>query len=126
MVLADVNAKIIVTRKGGSRNVRFKYVIYRGEGTITSNTQGTGTVLGQANAAGAITVGAVLYSNTPEYGNAPTVASFSSRGGTLINGVNRFKPDITAPNGVNTTVNFGGVNIDNDPFPNFFGCWPMM
>ena len=31
------------------------------------------------------------------------------------------KPDIVAPNGVNTTVDFGGVNIDNDPFPNFFG-----
>ncbi len=34
---------------------------------------------------------------------------------------NRSKPDIVAPNGVNTTVDFGGVNIDGDLFPNFFG-----
>ena len=60
--------------------------------------------------------------NTPAYGvNPPTVASFSSRGGIKVDGIDRQKPDIVAPNGVNTTVNFGGVNIDNDPFPNFFG-----
>ncbi len=50
------------------------------------NTQGTGTVLGQANSSGAISVGAALYLNTPAYGvNPPTIASFSSRGGTLVN-----------------------------------------
>ncbi|MBK9673486.1 MAG: hypothetical protein IPO70_14950, partial [Bacteroidetes bacterium] len=31
------------------------------------------------------------------------------------------KPDFCAPNGVNTTVNMGGVIIDADAFPNFFG-----
>ncbi len=122
VVQATVDAKIIITRKGGNQNVLFKYILFRGEGTITSNVQGTGTVIGQANDVNAIAVGAVLYSNTPAYGTTPpTIASFSSRGGTLVNGVNTNKPDIVAPNGVNTTVNFGGVNIDNDPFPNFFG-----
>src|SRR5207344_2065289 len=48
-------------------------------------------------------------------------ASFSSVGGTPVNGVVRNKPEFCAPNGVNTTVNMGGVNIDGDAFPNFFG-----
>ncbi len=112
----------MVRRTIGTGNVKFKYIIFRGEGVITEFNQGTGTVVGQANAASAIAVGAALYTNTPEYGvNPPTVATFSSRGGVIANGTNRNKPDIIAPNGVNTTVNFGGVNIDNDPFPNFFG-----
>ena len=71
---------------------------------------------------GAMAVGAVLYTNTPEYGvTPPTVASFSSRGGTLVNGVNRNKPDFCAPNGVNTSVNLGGVDYESDGIPNFFG-----
>ena len=39
----------------------------------------------------------------------------------MVNNVNRNKPDISAPNGVNTTVYMGGQNIDGDAFPNFFG-----
>ena len=67
-------------------------------------------------------MGAVLYLNTPTFGVEPTAASFSSRGGTLIDGVDRQKPDICAPNGVNTTVDLGGVgDFDNDGFPNFSG-----
>ena len=85
---------MIVTRKSGTGNVRFKYIIFRGEGTINGNGQGTGTIIAQANAASAIAVGAVLYTNTPAYGNAPTIASFSSRGGAVLNGDDRLKPDI--------------------------------
>ena len=33
----------------------------------------------------------------------------------------RKKPDFTAVNGVNTSVELGGVNIEGDLFPNFFG-----
>ena len=47
--------------------------------------------------------------------------SFSSRGGVKVNGVDRNKPDIVAPNGVNTTVNFGVPFNDGDAYPNFFG-----
>src|SRR5665213_77404 len=67
-------------------------------------------------------VGAVLYTNTPAYGvSIPTIASFSSTGGTPDNGIVRNKPEFCGPNGVNTTVNLGGENIDGDSFPNFFG-----
>src|SRR6185437_2363917 len=112
----------MIVRASGTGNVRFKYVFFRGNGLISKYNSGTSTIVGQADAAGAMAVGAVLYKNTPAYGvNPPTIASFSSTGGTLVNGAVRNKPEFCAPNGVNTTVNLGGENIDGDAFPNFFG-----
>lgn len=114
---------IMVIKASGSSPVYFKYVVFRGDITFNeySNTNAS-TIVGHANASGAIAVGAVLYSNTPEYGvNPPTPASFSSRGGTPVDGIVRMKPDFMAPNGGNTTVDLGGFNIDGDLFPNFFG-----
>ncbi len=124
VVAADsVQSNIMIVRESGSGPAFLKYIVYRG--LLEINEYGglnASTITGHANAEGAIAVGAVLYSNTPEYGvNPPTVASFSSRGGTPVNGVTRAKPEITAPNGVNTSVELGGVNIDGDAFPNFFG-----
>ena len=124
VVTADsVQSNIVIVRESGTAAATLKYIVYRG--TLKVNEYGgfnASTVTGQANAAGAIAVGAVLYTNTPEYsGVTPSVASFSSRGGTPVNGVNRNKPDICAPNGVNTSVELGGVNYDGDAFPNFFG-----
>jgi hypothetical protein len=46
-----------------------------------------------------------------------SVASFSSIGGNNINGEDRRKPDIVAPNGVNTTVQPGGLDVDLDVVP---------
>ena len=119
------NVNVIITNDtpGTLDPIRFKYIFFRGTGvTFNEFEQGTSTVVGQANADGAIAVGAVLYLNTPTFGVEPTAASFSSRGGTLIDGVDRQKPDICAPNGVNTTVDLGGVgDFDNDGFPNFSG-----
>ena len=121
-VSENTTTNILIRRETGSQNVQFKYIVYRGDLTATEYNTNSSTLVGQANAEGAIAVGAVLYTNTPAYGvNPPTPASFSSRGGTPVNGVVRNKPDIMAPNGVNTTVNLGGVNIDGDAFPNFFG-----
>ena len=117
-----MNASLLITRAAGSSNVNFKYIIFRGEAVITEYNTGTSTIVGQSNAAGAMAVGAVLYTNTPAFGvNAPTVASFSSRGGTPVNGVTRNKPDFAGPNGGNTTVFLNGPNFDLDSFPNFFG-----
>jgi hypothetical protein len=115
-------ANLIITRAAGTQSPLMKYVIFRGDMLIAEYNTNSGTIIGQANAAGAMTVGAVLYSNSPRFGvNPPTIASFSSTGGTPVNGVVRNKPDFAAPNGVNTTVPLGGVNIDGDIFPNFFG-----
>ncbi|MEZ5195706.1 MAG: S8 family serine peptidase [Bacteroidales bacterium] len=116
---------LIIIKASGADNLRLKYIVFRGQLTMNEyDNVGKSTIVGHPNAEGAITVGAVLYTNTPEYGqNPPTIASFSSRGGTMINGIQRNKPDITAPNGINTTVEFGSLNLEgpNDPFPNFYG-----
>jgi cytoskeletal protein CcmA (bactofilin family) len=114
-----INTDIMIVRAAGDVNVKFKYIIFRGD-KITVNEYFTGapTIVGQANAEGAITVGAVLYNNTrnssafdfppvPEGVEPFTPATFSSRGG-LTNGLDRNKPDFIAPNGVNTTVDLGG------------------
>ncbi|WP_439882759.1 S8 family serine peptidase [Pontibacter sp. MBLB2868] len=107
-----------------------KYIIFRGNAGIGEFNSGNSTITGHANAAGAIAVGAVWYKNTPSYGvTPPTIASFSSRGGTSILrdatskaiNITRVKPDFAAPNGGNTTVPLGGVNEDGDQFPNFYG-----
>ena len=120
-----VKAKLVIASKNYSSTVPFKFIIFRGN-AIIDNYPGSSTIVGHANANSSITVGAVLYSNTPAYGvNPPTIASFSSIGGTATAGASgssvRNKPDIIAPNGVNTSVNFGSLDIDSDGLPNFFG-----
>ncbi|MFT5972695.1 MAG: hypothetical protein ACJAZC_002892 [Cryomorphaceae bacterium] len=107
-----------------SQPVILKYIVFRG--TLKINEYGglnASTITGQANAEGAMAVGAVLYTNTPEFGEpAPTVASFSSRGSTPVNGVLRAKPEFCAPNVVNTSVDLGGgFDFEGDGFPNFIG-----
>ena len=117
----------MVVSATGTTNVHFKYIIFRGDATILDYQTGTSTIVGHPNAKGAIAVGAMLYANIPQYTPVwPGVASFSSRGGTLTKENNLFtarnKPDLIAPNGVNTTVNLGGPAFDDgDPYPNFFG-----
>ncbi|MBD0260012.1 MAG: S8 family serine peptidase, partial [Cytophagales bacterium] len=91
----------------------------------------SGTVVGHSNAAGAIAVGAARYDLTPAFGVDTTrLEPFSSAGGTPIlfdeNGnkipaVVRRKPEITGPDGVNTTFFIPRLDLEGDGFPNFFG-----
>lgn len=123
-VLAESSeSNILITRAAGTGPVDLKYIVFRGNLTVNEyGTPNASTLVGQANSEGAMAVGAVLYSNTPEFGvDPPTIASFSSRGGTPVNGADRMKPEFCGPNGVNTSVDLGGFDIDGDPFPNFFG-----
>ena len=126
-VKEETNAKLMVVRAAGTGNVRFKYIIFRGDGTILDYPAGASSIVGHPNAEGAIAVGAMLYANFPQFTPVwPGVASFSSRGGTstLKNSsfVTRNKPELVGPNGTNTTVNLGGaVFNDGDAYPNFFG-----
>jgi hypothetical protein len=118
----NAQTNFMIIRESGTGPAILKYIVFRGDIQVNEYATSSSTLVGQANAEGAIAVGAVLYSNTPEYGvDPPTVASFSSRGGTAVDGIYRNKPEITAPNGVNTNVNLGGINLENDDFPNFFG-----
>jgi subtilisin family serine protease len=93
------------------------------------------TLVGHAKAAGAIATAASFYQYTPAYGlDTPRVEWFSSLGG-LANyfdvACNRIapeirrKPEITAPDGVNTSFfdpfKNGDIPLDADKLPNFFG-----
>ncbi|TFH33190.1 MAG: hypothetical protein E4G95_09930, partial [Bacteroidia bacterium] len=115
---------IVISKASGNiPDVRFKYIVFRGgdkfEIADPDQRKGTSTIVGHANAAGAIAVGAVRFDNTG------TIMSFSSHGGTAVNGDTRAdKPAFTAPNGVNTTVDLGNGDWDGDDdidMPNFFG-----
>ena len=122
VVSETANSNFIIVRADGTENVKFKYVVFRGKITINEYNTGTSTIVGQSNSVGAITVGAVKYDNTPVFGvDPPTIASFSSSGGTAVNGLIRQKPDITAPNGVNTTVALSPYDLDDDGNYEFYG-----
>ncbi|HZH96853.1 MAG TPA: S8 family serine peptidase, partial [Flavisolibacter sp.] len=123
-VTEETNVKLMVARASGTGNVRFKYIIFRGEATMLDYKTGTSSIVGHPNANGAIAVGAMLYANIPAVTPVwPGVASFSSTGGTYTaQNTQRNKPELVGPNGVNTTVNLGGaVFNDGDAYPNFFG-----
>ena len=125
-----VESNIVVARASGPDvPVTFKYILFRGGSlfTMLEYDQGNSTIVGHPNASGAISVGAVRYDKNPVYSpglyEKPVIMSFSSLGGTPVDGVVRSKPDITAPNGVNTTVDLGNGDWDGDTdtHPNFFG-----
>jgi hypothetical protein len=98
-------------------------------GASSRNTD-SGTVYGHAAASGAIAVAAADYADTPAYGTSPPVVEpYSSEGPTRIlfdifgNALAapdvRQTPQITAPDGGDTT--FFGFDSDGNGWPNFFG-----
>ncbi|ULQ58280.1 S8 family serine peptidase [Flavihumibacter rivuli] len=113
----------VVKAKGPSTpaDIKYKYIIFRGSAQIlTSPNQNPSTIIGHANAKEALTVGAVQFNLTPTFGVTDTVKveSFSSWGGfqPSANGPANRKPDFSAPDGVNTSVNLGTyADIPNGP-----------
>ena len=90
------------------------------------------TLVGHPNTPGAISVGAAPWFRTPAYGvNPPEIESFSSLGGTPIlfdDDGNRLpvpiiyqKPEITGPDGGNSSFFGREIAEDTDSFRNFFG-----
>jgi hypothetical protein len=106
--------------------------VFIGSGSITIDEfdTKTGASWGHSAALGGLGVGAADYRATPAFGqDAPLIETFSSAGGTPIlfdTAGNRLatpevrqQPDITAPDGADTT--FFGSDTDGTGFPNFFG-----
>jgi hypothetical protein len=121
---------LLIEKESGPDPERLKIIGY-GQFAQAEHLTNSSTLVGHKNAAGAIAVGAVRYNRTPAYGvAAPRPESFSSAGGTPLlfdeNG-NKMapivyrKPEITAPNGGNTTFFIPGLDLEGDGFPNFFG-----
>ncbi len=123
---------IMITKASGASPGLLKYIILNSFDDIVQEfkTNSSG-LFGHANSGYAITVGAANYLETPAFGAPfPLLEYFSSAGGTPLildlNGNalgNPFipeKPDVVAPDNVNTTF-FGKVDTDADGKPNISG-----
>lgn len=130
-----ISVEIAIVKYAGPDPKYLKWIHF-GNGDIPTAIEHdtkSSTVVGHANALGAIAVGAAPYYQTPVFapGTKPVAEYFTSLGGTPVfiteKGVNtgfaewkrRLKPQITAPDGTNTT--FFGFDIEGDGFYNFFG-----
>jgi subtilase family protein/hemolysin type calcium-binding protein len=102
-----------------------------GSGSFAEFDTASGTSVDHSNALGGLGVGAAFYQQTPEFGTSPPmIEAFSSAGGTPIlfdiagnrlpSPEVREQPDITAPDGTDTTF-FGDGDVEGNGFPNFFG-----
>jgi subtilase family protein len=125
---ADFN--IMIVRFAGASPGLIKYIYFSPDVTIREFATSSSTVWGHTNAAGALSVGAARWSNTPAFGvNPPLLQPYSSGGGTpilfdtlgnrLATPIVRHKPEIVAPDGVFTTS--FGVLLSGTAFPSFFG-----
>jgi hypothetical protein len=102
-----------------------------GSGSFAEFDTASGTSVDHSNALGGLGIGAAFYQQTPEFGTSPPIIEdFSSAGGTPIlfdiagnrlpTPEIREQPDITAPDGTDTTF-FGDSDVEGNGFPNFFG-----
>jgi subtilisin family serine protease len=124
---------IMITKVDGPNPQLIKYVLLdNGAGaTIDQFDTQSSTLYGHANAAGAAAVGAAFYGNMPEFDISPpllepfsaagsTPIIFDTAGNRLAIPQIRLKPEIVAPDGIDTTF-FGRRDVEPDGFPNFFG-----
>jgi subtilisin family serine protease len=130
---------LVIVKFAGPDPQHLKYILYNDALFFLTTPAIPGilspTLVGHPKAAGAIACGAAFYLQTPPYGvDTPIVEGYSSEGGVpnyydiaghRIPPLIRQKPDIVAPDGVNTSFfdPFGNGDIpqDADNFPNFFG-----
>lgn len=121
---------VMITLASGPAATRVKYVAFGGALDIVEFDTNSSTTYGQANAAGAIPIGAAFFANTPNFGNAPQLQPFSSAVGTPIlfgsGGTRLLTPQIrqrliVGTDGGNTTFFGSDIPQDTDNFPNFFG-----
>jgi hypothetical protein len=130
---APISIDLVLVKYEGPDPGLIKWINFGSTVAIEYDTQSS-TTYGHSNADRAIAVAAARYTNTPAFNPSLTTAlveTFSSAGGTptlftttgaRINGVTGFtrsKPELTGPNGGNTT--FFGNDFEGDGFPNFFG-----
>lgn len=122
---------LMITKATGESPQSIKYIILNSfDGIIQEYQTYSGSLFGHANTEAAISVGASNYQETPAFGiTPPLLQTYSSAGGQAvkfdINGeaiapIIPKKPDIVAPDNVNTTF-FGTIDSDDDGQPNISG-----
>lgn len=127
----ETHFDLMITKSAGASPKSFKYIIVNSIPDIIKTYQtNSGGLFGHANTEAALTIGASNYKETPAYGFAPPLVQyFSSAGGQSIHfdyqgkriaPITPRKPDVVAPDNVNTTF-FGKNDTDNDGFPNIEG-----
>lgn len=130
-----ITVEVVIAKFAGPDPTRIKYVNFGARPQAMEYDTKSSTVVGHANAFLATAVAAARYTTTPAFNpqnTTPTVEYFSSLGGTPLifdDKGNRHgpivlaKPDLTGPDGGNTTFfpNYAGADYDHDGFPNFFG-----
>jgi subtilisin family serine protease len=129
---APMSVELEIERVEGVDPLYIKWVGLIGKMRIDQHATSGATTIGHTQAAGAISVGAAGFKDTPAYGTSPPVlASYSSKGSTpvvlgadgqrLKTAFKRRKPDIVAPDGANTSFFGEDSSLDSDDLPNFRG-----
>ncbi len=130
---------IVILKFAGPDPQHLKYILFN-DALFYATTPAipgvlSGTCFGHPKAAGAIATGATYYQQTPAYGvDTAIIEYYSSYGGipnyfdiegNRITPLIRKKPDVTAPDGVNTSFfnpfDYPDGAFDGDSYPNFFG-----
>ena len=131
---------LALVKSSGPDPNRLKWIDFGGGFSTVEFATNSSTVVGHANAENALAVGAVAFFNVEGFKGreTTTINGFSSLGGTLLylndsgsrkgDPLDTMKPDFTAIDGGNTTFFgsdipdvIGGVEVENDENPNFFG-----
>jgi Subtilase family len=117
------------TSAGTHQATRVRMVFLNGF-TNASGAPTSPATFGHSAAANAVGVAAYVYTTTlpvltPAFeafsSPGPVTIAFDAAGNRLAVAETRKKPDIAAPDGVNTTFFFPGEDYEGDGFPNFFG-----
>ncbi len=126
--------RMMIGRTGAGTNqaTRVRLLALTGFTSPIFGTASQPATFGHSAAASAISVAAYRYSVpftaspfTPAIESftsaGPVTIAFDAAGNRLAAPETRKKPDVAAPEGVNTTFFYPGTNPDGDAFPNFFG-----
>ena len=126
-VLNPTTLNVMITGENIPEGLPFQYIVFKApengwQFTDPAIEFNATTIVGHAASPSVTSVGAAFYGYTPEFENrSDMMEPFSSEGGTNLLGNQLLKPDITAPDGGNTSFFGQVVSYDGDDFPNFFG-----